>query len=366
VAIDGWENCVHALDALDGGQTSACLLALISTGPTVGVSVVVTGHRELLAPRLSGSFSTRYALRFTDRSDYALLGLAPATAPACCPPGRGVRGGDSAVVQFAHEGSAPSLDAARSVALRIAGSAGVRKGSKLPPVIVRALPRRVRLADLVAPAGRLVLGVGGDAAEPVALDLAGPPIRMLITGPPGSGRTTLLHLLLHQAPDEQRVAVAAAPGSPLADIARACGTRLLAPSDKEGCSIGDATLLLVDDAEAFAGTPAESVLLEWIAAQGPRTATFATTSNAEVAVAHRGTVAELRRSRQGVVLCPRQSDGEPFGIRLPPRHGEPIPGRGVLIGGRRSSVPVPIQVAMACDVTPCAGIGGPSAGRTSP
>jgi S-DNA-T family DNA segregation ATPase FtsK/SpoIIIE len=153
--------------------------------------------------------------------------------------------------------------------------------------------------------------------------------------------------------------------------ARAHGVLVVTPSQPRGDLPAQVQLVLVDDAEAFAGTPAEDALLALLLDASAGSAFLVAASNADVAVAHRGIVAEVRRSRTGLALCPRPSDGEPFGVRLPRRNTELAPGRGVLIGGARAgahlgTAPVRIQVAMPDEIRTCAGIGDRSAERKSP
>ena len=63
------------------------------------------------------------------------------------------------------------------------------------------MPTLVRANELPHVAGRLVLGVAGDCLEPISVDPFAGPARLLIAGPPRSGRSTLLRLLARQAHD---------------------------------------------------------------------------------------------------------------------------------------------------------------------
>ncbi|HLY34606.1 MAG TPA: FtsK/SpoIIIE domain-containing protein, partial [Jatrophihabitantaceae bacterium] len=362
VVIDGWETCARVLDDHDGGESSAALLGLIRAGPSAGVTVVVSGDRELLAVRLAGSLTTRYALRLADRSDYALVGVAPAEVDTIMPPGRAVRGSDATSVQFAHAGSSSGLDAARDAAARITAPSGRPTRQSRRRVVVQALPRQLRLAELPLQDDRFVLGLGGDAADPMSIDLSGARARFVVGGPPGSGRTSVVRLVLHQAVRAGVPAVLFAPAhSPAYEDARRRGMPAVTPSDAAAAIPHGARLLLVDDPETFAATDVESALLALLTGG---CALLVATSSTDLAVAHRGIVAEARKTRSGLLLSPRPADGEPFGVRLPRRNAEVIPGRGVLLCVGRD--PVPIQVALPDDLTTYVGTGDPSAGRTSP
>jgi S-DNA-T family DNA segregation ATPase FtsK/SpoIIIE len=377
VVLDGWEPYVAALDAYDGGRTAAALLALMRSGPATGVSIVVTGDRSTLTSAITGCVSARYLLRLADRSDYSLAGVPAACVGLRSAPGRGVRVPDGAAVQIAHAG----VDTSRTARLALADDISKRwaDGDRrqlhgLAAVVLRPLPQRVRLRDLGRADCSFVLGVGGDAAEPIAIDLVSDTARVLIAGPARSGRTTALRALLHQAGDFGiEVVVAADHRSPLTTVARQRGLRVVEPTDDRPPDCTGPMLLVVDDIERFTDTGAAHWLSATIGSSRKGLAVVGTGNSTDLAVTFRGPAAELRRARCGIVLAPRPADGDLFGVRLPHRIAAIRPGLGVLMPGAAwlpdGAAPesIPIQLALPDDeLSPGAGSDGRSAERRSP
>ena len=348
--VDGWEAFQAAAEEFDGGGSTESLLTLLRTAPSAGLTVVITGDRGTLTGRVASSVQTRLALRLNDPADYALLGISPRDVPTVMPPGRAVRGGDGAPIQLARPdegdrapaqddgigggGQPPPGDAARSV---------------IAPIRVRSLPKTVRLADLPRSAG-ITLGVGGDAAEPITVDLTGGARRLLVTGPPRSGRSTVLRLIALQACATGAEVVVAAPEcSPLAALARSHDCTVILPtSEPAGCGLPEGAVLVVDDGESFQGTAIGDLLARWERGRRPSAVVVAARSDT-AAVAFRGLVAELRSARCGLLLSPTPADTALLDVALPRTDRHPRPGRGVLLGDRAWGLPSPlsIQVALA-------------------
>jgi S-DNA-T family DNA segregation ATPase FtsK/SpoIIIE len=196
----------------------------------------------------------------------------------------------------------------------------------------------------------VVLGVGGDAAQPLAIDLCAGHARLLVAGPPGSGRTTLLLTQLEQLVGYgTQLSVAAGDWSPLSARARAAGAAVIGPDDEVSGVAEHAAVLLLDDAERFLDRPAGDALTTW-AQRRPDAAVVVAGCSDELALTFRGIAAHVRKSRCAVLLDPGPGDGELVGVRLGrARVGGP-PGRGVVIGDRAwgpqfGAAPVPVQVA---------------------
>jgi S-DNA-T family DNA segregation ATPase FtsK/SpoIIIE len=297
-----------------------------------GALVAVTGGRAALAPRLTGHATMRLVLRLLDAGDYAQAGIDPRSAPHSAGPGRGVRAPDGAEFQIAQ-----ADESAAALRWRGVPSSAVR---------FRALPIRVRLDELPSRTGRCLLGVAGDAAAPIAVDLALGAGRLLVAGPARSGRSTLLCTVLRQS-DVHRLVVAAPRRSPLTAAADAAGVPVLHPASR--CDdVDDAGVLLVDDAEAFTDTCAGEALARWLRSDGPGRAAIVAGRSDALAVAFRGLGAELRRWGCGVLLQPGPVDGELLGVNLPRARPSVVPGRGVLVPDPAWGVgasALPLQVA---------------------
>ncbi|SHF83613.1 DNA segregation ATPase FtsK/SpoIIIE, S-DNA-T family [Jatrophihabitans endophyticus] len=352
--IDDWDRLLAERDDAEAARWSAALSRLLrSTGPRL--TVVVAGGRELLLPRFAAPFGQRLVLALTDPVDYALAGVPAGALPADPPPGRGVRGGDGATFQLAHPGPTPGLDGDRAAVAELARRPP--PGERRDRLRLRPLPTRVSLAQLRAqlatdaagtagarpgngpPTGPgYLLGVGGDEALPCAVDVLGHRARLLVAGPPRSGRSTLLLTLLEEGRRAGHdVAVLAPPRSPVAAAARRYGARLLAPADPAslGPAPGRPALLLVDDAETWLDTPIDEALCRWLRSDATPLAAAVAGRSHELAATFRGVAAQVRRERCGVLLHPGPIDAELLGLHrnqfARADTGDP-PGRGLLVG----------------------------------
>ena len=89
VFVDRYDALVTALEDIDGGRLIQQLQRLMRDGLAVGIRVVVTGDRPVLAGRLASLAENKIILRMADRADYAVAGLNSRTIPADMPNGRG-------------------------------------------------------------------------------------------------------------------------------------------------------------------------------------------------------------------------------------------------------------------------------------
>jgi S-DNA-T family DNA segregation ATPase FtsK/SpoIIIE len=374
--LDSWEGFVQAYEPLDHGRYVDLLVGLLREGPAAGLTVVVTGDRSLLTSRAAALVRDRLVLRPTDPGDYALAGLPVRGLPRDAVAGRGFLTADTGSagmteVQLAVLGADPSGPAQAAELARIATERATREAGGAPsrppavsgsaasrgPLRIGALPSRVSLRDLCLdldndpdggdPPGPLwtLLGIGGDAAEPVGIDVTG--TGFLVVGPPGSGRSTTLATVVDwHLSRGLAVAVVAPPRSPLARHQRAT---VLAPGDGSGLRgfLDQAAplpcVVVVDDAELILDTPADVALTDHLTrAEDTRIAVVAAGAVDQLQATFRGLTVPLRRTRCGLLLCPSGPlDGDLLGVR-PPRGMAAGPGRGLLVHSGRTQV---VQVA---------------------
>jgi len=356
--VDGWEGFVAAADEYDAGRSVEVLVRLLRTAASVGLTVILTGDRTTLAARVASAVATKFVLGLADRSDYALAGIPARAVPQDMPPGRAIRAADAAEVQVAFLGSAPSrVEQARSTASIATSRRRNADGppSQFGPIRLRPLPARIALTELPATPGQFTIGAAGDAAEALSIDLFAGVARLLVSGPPRSGRTSALCTLLVQAVrDGVAVVVAAPPRSPLVGSAEARGITVIAPdapASAANLTGQQRTLLLVDDSESFLDTLVGDALSASVLAAPAGLAAVVAGSSDDLPLIYRGVAAEVRRSRCVLVLQPGPGDGDLVGQRLPHRRGPKTAGRGVLIGDGAwgagfAAEPVPIQVAL--------------------
>lgn len=329
VVIDGLETVTAALDVADYGASTAGLAEVIGRGPAQGIRVAASGDARAATHRLAGQFGTVAALSVDVRGE-------PRPGPA----GRGRSAGDELQLWWEAPGGPPPAPAGQTRQIGPGGPAG---WPELAGLIVAPLPERVGMAALPRPrAGAVPLGLGGDRAETVFLDLAGPGGGLLVAGPRRSGVSTtlrcaalgaaaagipVLRLLTRPAPGWPGV-IDLGGGDSGADLER----RLV---EHHG------PLLLVADG----GTddhPVGALLQRFLAAAGPGQYLLLGTRLDLAARSHRGLIAEIATFRTGVLLHATPADGPLLDVVLPRRTGTMPPGRGHLVA---AGVATGIQVA---------------------
>ncbi|SNR89338.1 DNA segregation ATPase FtsK/SpoIIIE, S-DNA-T family [Geodermatophilus saharensis] len=320
--VDGVESLLAQLDEAVPGQGSADLLRLVRDGASVGLTCVMTADRAVPGGRLAAAAGTRLVLPLPDRADYAVAGVPARTVPAHRPPGRALLGEDALECQVAlprpllpRPGRAPTA----TTALRI---------PELPTD--PALPATASVVLTAVP-----LGPGGDEGALLHVDLrrgGG----LLVVGPPRSGRTATLQAL---------ATTLSGAGIPVARLIRSRGaagpalpgTATLPADDVAGwrawlAGLADGPgVLVLDDA----GTLPEAPVLAAAASELTEhdVAVLAAGTAGELSGAFRGPVADLRRSRGGLLLCPGPGDADLLGIRLPRAPIPTRPGSGWLVTG---------------------------------
>jgi len=343
--VDGLEAVEDALADIDHGAGLDDLHRIVRDGSARGIAVAVTGGRGVLSGRVAGLLARRLVLHVPDPLDLTLAGVDPAQAGRRRPPGRAIDPASGLEVQVALPGDGVATDG--DVASRAAQDA-----TDLPWT-VRPLPRDVGPADLGPDSGDPALpalGVGGDAALPVRLDLRTMPRRLLVAGPARSGRSSALAVVARALVAAGReVVVLATPRSPLRGLLDATGCTVLGPADRDAfvaARRADPHLcVVIDDVERFDGTPLGEAVLE---ACGLLDATdglvVGSADLARAAAAFRGLVPELARDGHGLLLgAGSAADGDLLGARLEGPF-ERRAGRGHLV---RDGQAVPIQVVRA-------------------
>lgn len=222
ILVDGASDFVAAGEALR---------RVISVGERVGMSLV-------LADRVSTDLHPMVSVRVTlpyvnENGEAATLGVPRITSRRHAGPGAGyVREGDGRPRSFTLTGVTPS---------------DVRGALYATPSPVRAQPLRPPLGlltrdelALLAPAGGVLLGLDGQ--QPVTVDFDRER-HLVVTGPPGSGRSTVLRTLLRGVADRY--------------TARDCAVLLLHDNMIGGVLPADHVL---DTAPGFAPTMLDEVL----------------------------------------------------------------------------------------------------------
>ena len=218
VVVDGWDHLVEAQPAHAPDELPGELLRVLRDGRAVGVVGVVSGGRSLLHPRWGAVGARTFLLGTVDPLDAALAGLRATDLPRDPPPGRAVRVHDRREVQF--------------VAATPADTALLATRSRPRPAVggawrLRPLPSAIRRHDVVHPVaqrvdagpgdvsrpGAVLVGVGGPTGAPWHWRPADDGRRLLVAGPPGSGRTNVLRVLAESLCAAGRFVAVVQPGS---------------------------------------------------------------------------------------------------------------------------------------------------------
>lgn len=353
--VDEYATFRSVFERVDGGRYVDLLEALVRDGRALGIYCVLTSsQRRDLSGLLSAAIPRRLLLR-PDRQEAEALGLAADCRPASVlPPGRGFLDGRMEVQLAVLADGTPDAEAeaVRALGERLTAAA---TGDRAPGIAV--LPDAVRSADLPAPGAalRAVIGLGGDTAAPVEVDLLAHG-HLALCGPRGSGRTSALAAVaasVGRAGHAQRlVLLSPRQRSELSTAARwfrvALGVdqcaELAAALTTEPALAAEPLVVLVDDAELLMEGAADGALRA-LTRLG-RDLPLRVAAAVEIRAMRRYSewMTELRESRHAVVLNPDVSaDGELFGAGPLPRPLRPWPpGRGFLI---RAGQVVPVQVA---------------------
>jgi DNA segregation ATPase FtsK/SpoIIIE, S-DNA-T family len=343
--VDGWER----LAAHTHGGLAAEVRALLEASTRSPLRALVTGGRAVLAGQLVPLMAQRLVLRLDDPVDLAIAGIPARAVPQHQPPGRALDVKTQHEVQIATIGDQPShvLSQVSRRWITPGDDAQVPTTSRRGwPRPVRRLPERVVFTFGGTPSGVLEVGVRDGDLEWVGFDTGRGDRRILVVGPPGSGRSTTLDTI---------TAALAVSGQPVAVLsARWGGVRAEQPRNHsdavltlagDGDEDRDALIqvrrdhpdlaVVVDDGDRLAGLPIEPVLLE-IARRvdEDRGVVVAATSTLALDTRVGAVATDLARAHTGVVLWP--SPGQAVLGAQPPPAAAPsrLPGRGLLVTPR--------------------------------
>jgi S-DNA-T family DNA segregation ATPase FtsK/SpoIIIE len=329
------------------------MLQVMRDAAAAGYTVLLAGDRALLGIRIAATLERKFVLELLDRSDFGMAGIPAAALPRTFSAGRAICAEDSSEVQFALLAPDPQPLAQWQEVSRVAAAAA-RPDPASRPMQVRPLPNRISAAEIrpgIGMALLLLLGVGGDAAEPVTIDLLGADRRFLVTGPPRSGRSTTLITIGAQAVRlRQPVIVVAGERSPLSSWARHAGIGCHDPAAQDSTELHRCiddepqAIVLVDDAEELGDTSSD--LLIEVAARYEHPMAVTVRSD-DLQISFRGLAVDIRRHRTGLLLQPTGADAELLAIRSRAGRSLRAPGSGLLVtAATREGWPdgLPVQV----------------------
>jgi len=368
VLLDRWEGFTSTLGEVDHGSLTDVITRILGEGASVGVHLVMTGDRSLLAGRISALCEQKLAFKLAEKDDYGLIGLRSRDMPDEAPPGRAFRAGSGSEVQVALIGPDPSGQGQAAALRSIAAACAARDAAVEPgrrPFRVDVLPARISFAEAHAmrPAGAgplwALVGVGGDTLAGLGPDLADGVPCFTVAGPAKSGRSTILLSMAQSllAAGTSLVLVTPRP-SPLSALAAAPGVAAAfaggADLDEEELkaalsSAAGPAVVMIDDAELLRDCDASGELSRIITFGGDsgRALVFAGDADS-IGLGFGGWQIDAKRARRGCLTAPSTlPEGDLVGVRL--THAQlgqpPRPGRCLLnVGhGTLTTVTVPAQ-----------------------
>jgi S-DNA-T family DNA segregation ATPase FtsK/SpoIIIE len=353
VLIDRWELVNQEFSPESGSPVHAELSRLIREASTTGIRFVLTGDRGLLSDRIFSHLSHRLALRLSDLNDYRLIDLQPKSISTEMNPGRAIRAGDGAEIQFATVQSGTSSAAREEVERAIRSWPRERPHGQLR---VDLKPERITNVEaLILPFSTLgdanakvALGVEGDELSRIAISVSAHRPGFLVAGARQSGRTTAAaHLAREALQEDMKVVIIAESSQPrYLELLGESVTYIDSPMMQERItafkdSLAGSNLVIVDDTDQFFRSPMDTALTEVLQMNAALRVVVVGTPE-DLANDLRGTAAACKRSMYGLILRPQNSiDGQLFGQRIEKSHlGGPV-GRGQLfVGGRQVRVQV--------------------------
>ena len=338
LVIAGWGSWLSALRAGPLTWAEDVLHDLVRDGKPAGITVIISGHRELVTSRFFAAVPNRvyFPTGSSDDSRIAWPKLPP-TAPVV---GRGVAvgastGGRTAVCQFY---TAPGGDARDPGVAHAQEPALQRRPFRVEPLPAVAPAARIRdPAAAQIPNGRtagvthghrlLRIGVGGDELEPAAVRVPAGGVLAALGGP-SSGKSSFLRLLPKLNPEAGpwlRPEPDAEPGAYWSGVLRQATAGGLERNSV--ALVDDADLLPQDLNRDLADLNALGVTVVMTAGYSP-------------ILAQRVPLAlQARNLGCGILIAPRTfMDGDLLGVRFEAEPNPP-PGRSVLIqDGRATAV----------------------------
>lgn len=356
LVVDGWEAVADLPSSARSRSMADRIVKLLSEGSSVGVQAVVAGDRSAAGQQIGRQMNHRLVLGFNDPSDYAFADIDARAVPRPHPPGRALvplgRGGADQV-QISHVGrdaSGPTQTAAlRAIGEHLSSMPAPRS---MLPFRLSALPGRIALDEVLAAGGGVgrfpvPVGVGGDEAAPVWVDLDAAPPGILVAGGPGTGRTNALAAIGRAALAADRPVVVATTRP--SDLASLPGVRAAVSwADLTVGSVRDLlaepALVLVDDADEIERNDEVMEAILDAQASGVRVVAAGATDVWRDVIS--GWVSRMRRSRTAILLAPSSNyDGNAIGLSeaLSPEQQFSRPaGRALLShGGRLQLIQVP-------------------------
>lgn len=379
--IDGFDALSGMLDDYDGGRLYTDLVRLVREGQAAGIHMIATSERLLLGGRLGAHNDRKLLLHQTDPTDFMAIGISRDNVPTNIPPGRGWLSpgaieaqiallpsvsdardngdGDAAPVRDQSDQAEAMRDLGRRAAIRDANVPPTRR-----PFRINEMPLMIDFQDAYARVPQesrrplwALLGVGGDAVEPMGFDFAAGGGSFMVAGPPSSGRsTTLAAMSVSLLMGGTQLIVVTPRDSQLRKLAAHNLAQVLTDPDPSSETLiealaaaeGKPTVVVIDDADLLLNAAADRVLRE-IATSGRDHGRGLLLAGLSESMSALGWVAMARRARRGLLLGPKTiGEGDLIGTRLSgdQMRAPLMPGRAWTAGPAGAAVAVQIPLTV--------------------
>lgn len=327
--------------------------ALLGDGRPVGVHFVLSvDARNGLPVSMGSSVQSRFALRMATDEDYGFLGVPSDVLTPESPPGRGIF--KKREVQVAVLGG--SQDASEQSRMVRGFAETMAKSGRTPAPPIASLPEVVPASDLPAEVGGLpVIGMDSDELAPVAFDPRG---GFVVTGPPGSGRTTTVAAMVRAVkrwnPAAQAHLITARRNSELLDMPEFDTTATREEAVKELCArlkeraldeSSPLQVLVLEKVDDLNAPPFQSPVQDVVKPLVDNDHFVIGEADPQAFSSSMGMPGIIKSSRSGMALAPDGSEGTMvFKTNFPPLARVVMPeGRGVLVRRGRAAI---VQVAL--------------------
>ena len=349
--VDGIAAFRSAYESTDRVKYFEMFSSLAADGRPVGVHVILSSdQRGGMSTSLASSVQARVVLRLVAAEDYGYLGVPADVLSSTSPPGRGIF--RDAEIQVALLGGKSDI-ASQAAAIK-AFAESMRRNTKIPPPQrIQSLPERLSVTALPrAEAGLPVIGLASNTLGPFAIEPKG---TFVISGPPGSGRSTALTTIvraLRRADPLIALHYLGNRRSPLADLGcweskafgadevNAAAARLTRELGELPPTSAVSMAVIIENASEFSGSPADMAMQEMIRAAIAHDQFVVTEGETSTIQRDVGFIGAAKSSRTGLAFSPDQGDGTPIFRTNFPRinRAEFPPGRALYVTLGRTQV----------------------------